>query len=190
MKENRKGFILSVADATPAIPRDTVRVLDNKGQKQVVKQKGHSKLLQVYPLLRPVTEVERPGKEQSMHLWVTWEKMQPGGRVEELYFEYNSEMPIFDLVIFVISGRIRVTIGDVEKIVGADTLVYFPSNVKNSLTNVGKGFAKYLVVRGSGEGEKMGGAVYSKMPSWISGKDRKLAGTQKRPGRGTSKPAR
>jgi len=46
--------------------------------------------------------------------------------------------------------------GDSERIVGADSLIYCPSNVRHSITNVGKGTAKILRIKGSGEGEKTG----------------------------------
>ena len=74
-------------------------------------------------------------------------------------------MPIFDHIYYVISGKIKATLGDTERIVGADSLIYCPSNIRHSITNVGDGLAKLIRVSGSGEGAKMGGPVYSKMPS-------------------------
>jgi mannose-6-phosphate isomerase-like protein (cupin superfamily) len=71
-------------------------------------------------------------------------------------------MPVFDHAYYVISGRIRATMGDSERIVGADSLIYCPSNVRHSITNVGKGTAKILRIKGSGEGEKTGKVVYTK----------------------------
>jgi mannose-6-phosphate isomerase-like protein (cupin superfamily) len=53
-------------------------------------------------------------------------------------------------------------LGDVERIVGADSIIYCPSNVRHSITNVGKGTAKILRIKGSGEGEKTGTVVYTK----------------------------
>jgi len=59
---------------------------------------------------------------------------------DEHYREYNNtDMPVFDEALYVISGRIRAKVGDIEKIVGPDTLIYFPSNAIVSFTNIGKG---------------------------------------------------
>ena len=52
-----------------------------------------------------------------------------------------------------------------ERIVGADSLIYCPSNVRHSIKNVGKTVAKVLRMSGSAEGKKMGGPVYSQKPS-------------------------
>ena len=174
MEEN-KGFILSAAEATPPKAPDKVMVLDEKGQIKTVKREGDPKLrLEVYPLLRPAAEFIKIQKESSMHTWVTLEKMQPGGRLDEHYHEHNAEMPVYDHIFYVISGRMKATIGDMEEIVGADTLIYCPSNVRHSLTNVGKGIAKYLRISGSAKGAKMGGPVYLKMPTWEGVLKRKL----------------
>ena len=105
------------------------------------------------------------GKEPSKHFMLTLDKIQPGGGVEEHYHEYNAEMPIFDHVYYVISGKILAKIGSDERIVGADSLIYCPSNVRHSIKNVGKTVAKVLRMSGSAEGKKMGGPVYSKKPS-------------------------
>jgi mannose-6-phosphate isomerase-like protein (cupin superfamily) len=71
-------------------------------------------------------------------------------------------MPVFDHVYYVISGQIRATVGDIERTVGADTFIYCPSNMRHSLLNVGQDTAKVLRISGSGKGDKMGDAVYSK----------------------------
>ena len=55
--------------------------------------------------------------------------------------------------------------GDEERIVGADSLIYCPSDQRHSITNVGKGLAKILRISGCNDGAKMGGPVWSKMPS-------------------------
>jgi mannose-6-phosphate isomerase-like protein (cupin superfamily) len=120
---------------------------------------------QGYSYLRPTTAAVKVGKEPSMHISLGLNKIQPGGGIEEHYHEYDAEMPIFDHIYYVISGRIRATIGDKERIVGADSLIYCPSNVRHSITNVGEGPAKLIRLSGSGEGARMGGPVYSKMPS-------------------------
>ena len=74
-------------------------------------------------------------------------------------------MPIIDHIYYVISGRIRANVGDVKRIVGVNSLIYCPSNIRHSITNVGDGLAKLIRVSGSGEGARMGGSVYSKIPS-------------------------
>ena len=117
---------------------------------------------QGYSYLRPATAAVKVGKEPSMHISLGLNKIQPGGGIEEHYHEYDTEMPIFDHLYYVISGRIRATIGDREKIVGADSLIYCPSNIRHSITNVGKRTAKILRIKGSGEGEKTGTVVYTK----------------------------
>jgi len=168
MEENRKGFILSAAEVIDPGPGDTIMVQcgGKENSIQLVKMVGRPNLEQVYPLLRPSSVAEKVGPESSMHTFVTLNKLQPGGGAQESYFQYNADMPVFDYVVYVISGRMRVKVGDIEKIVGADTLIYCPSNVKTSFTNVGKGPAKILGIHGSGEGEKTGGHVFTKNPSW------------------------
>ena len=120
---------------------------------------------QGYSYLRPNTARIKVGKEPSMHISLGLNKIQPGGGIEEHYHEYDIETPIFDHIYYVISGQIKATIGSMERIVGADSLIYCPSNIKHSITNVGKGMAKLIRVSGSGEGARMGGPVYSKIPS-------------------------
>lgn len=174
MEEN-KGFILPLVEAVTADGGDEVKVLDEKGQIQIVKNKGKGNTnLQVYPLLRPASVVYRAGKECSKNQWVTLEKLQPGGSLDEHYNEYGPGMPIFDIALYVISGRVRVNFGEIERTVGPDTLIYIPSNVKRSVTNVGKGIAKYLAMKvvTSAKGETMGDTVYSKIPRWCQNKER------------------
>ncbi len=102
------------------------------------------------------------------------DRLEPGGGIVEHYHVNNAGMPIFDHVYYVISGRIRATMGDSERIVGADSLIYCPSNVLHSITNVGKGTAKILRIKGSGEGDKTGTVVYTKEPGrrdyWVPAK--------------------
>ena len=146
MDENKKGFILSLAEIEP--------------HEHGPETNPHN--VQVYRFLRAVSEAHGGGKEPSKHITLALCKFQHGGGSDENYREFNAEAPIFDIVSYVISGRIRVTIGDVEKIVGANTLIYCPSNVKRSMTVVSKGGAKVISISGTGEGEKMGVPVYSK----------------------------
>ena len=162
MEENGKGFILPIAEAALDNPTDEVMVLSKEGQIQVVKSKPDPKM-KVYPMLRPITSPMKVGKEPSKYTLVSLEIIQPGGSLPEHYHEYNAEMPVFDHVFYVISGRVRAKIGNIEKTVGADTLIYCPSNLRHSLTNVGKGPAKYLLIAASPE--KMGKPpVYVKKP--------------------------
>ena len=102
------------------------------------------------------------GEERSKYIMLGMDKLEPGGGIVEHYHVNNAEMPVFDHAYYVISGRIRATMGDSERIVGADSLIYCPSNVRHSITNVGKGTAKILRIKGSGEGEKTGKVVYTK----------------------------
>jgi len=146
MEENKKGFILSIADIEP--------------HEHGAGSNPH--YVQVYRFLRAVSEAQGGGKEPSKHITLALDKFQPGGGFNENFREYNAETPVFDLVFYVISGRIRFTVGDIEKTVGANTLIYCPSNVKHSMTVVGKGVAKILMIYGTGEGEKMGVPIYAK----------------------------
>jgi mannose-6-phosphate isomerase-like protein (cupin superfamily) len=146
MEENKKGFILSIADVEP--------------HEHGAGSNPH--YVQVYRFLRAVSEAHGGGKEPSKHITLALDKFQPGGGFSENFRECNTEAPVFDLVFYVISGRIRATVGDIEKTVGANTLIYCPSNVKHSMTVVGKSVAKILMIYGTGEGEKMGVPIYAK----------------------------
>ena len=153
MEENRKGFILSIADVEQAW-----RV------EHGVEAEGHHNM-QGYGFLTVASEAathRMRGKELSKHLMLGLDKFPPGGGIAEHSHEYSAEMPIFDHVYYVISGRIRATVGDVEKTVGADSLIYCPSNIKHSILNVGKTTAKVLRIAACGDGEKMGGWVKQK----------------------------
>ena len=168
MKEN-KGFILPLAKAMPAGGGSEVKVLDKKGKIKILKNKGTGNPnLQVYPLLRPATVTYKAGKEPSKNLWVTLEKMQPGGGLDEHYNEFGPGIPIYDIALYVISGRVKVNLGDTEETVGPDTLIFMPSNVIRSETNVGKSSAKYLAMKvvSSKKGEKMGDTIYTSIPGW------------------------
>jgi mannose-6-phosphate isomerase-like protein (cupin superfamily) len=164
---NRKGFILSAAEVKPSKFPNKIMVLNEKGQIQIVKREYDPKLwLEVYPLLSTAAEFTKLQPGHSIHTSITLEKMQPGGSLDEHYNEYNTRLQVYDHLFYVLSGRMRATIGDIEKTVGADTLIYCPSNVRHSLSNVGKRIAKYLTIRGAAEGAKMGGPVYLKKPTW------------------------
>ena len=149
--EKNKGFILPLAEV-------------EHGHKV----EGHHGM-QSHGFLRPVVAPTNPKapppsivRETSKHIMLTLNTIEPGGGIEEHYHEHNAEMPIFDHVYYVISGRIRATIGDIEKTVGSNSLIYCPSNIRHSITNVGKDLAKVISIDGTGEGEKGGRLVYSK----------------------------
>jgi quercetin dioxygenase-like cupin family protein len=153
MEENRKGFIMSVADIEQA-----ARVSHEN------KAGGHHNM-QGHGFLTVASEAATHGmrgKELSKHLMLGLDKLRPGGGIEEHYHEFNAQMPVFDHVYYVISGRIRATVGATERTVGADSLIYCPSNVKHAILNVGKTTAKVLRISGCNEGAKMGGATYTK----------------------------
>ena len=116
-------------------------------------------------------------KENAIHIMMGLGTFYPGGGIEEHYHVYAGDIPIFDHAYYVISGKIKAVIGDQVRIVGHDSLLYCPSNIKHSITNVGKRVAKVISIDGSGIGERGGKVVYSKMPSGdLSGNTWKLAG--------------
>jgi len=161
----QKGFIVHATEITPTKPNESVLVLDEKGKIQTVKSKGGPELLLFYPLLRPIVAFTKQQPEPSLCTTVTLHMPQPGGHVEEHYYEYSEEMPAFDMANYIISGQMHITIGDIEKTVGAGTLIYWPSNVRMSGINVGKDVAKYIRVSGTGGGT-IGKPVYPKRPTW------------------------
>ena len=136
---------------------------------------GHegSSNVEFFNFLGRSNETPIEGAEPAKYLKLSVNKVLPGGEVEEHYHE----PPVVDHVYYVISGRILATVGEVKQVVGADTLIYCPSSVKHSITNVGKTAAKVISIDASPEGVKSGPLVYSKMPSGdLSGKNWKVAG--------------
>jgi mannose-6-phosphate isomerase-like protein (cupin superfamily) len=126
-----------------------------------------------YDFLARSTERAIPGTEPSKHIKLNLDILSPGGGVEEHYHE----SPVVDHVYYVISGRIRATVGNITQTVGADTLIYCPSSTRHSITNVGKGKAKVISIDASAEGVRGGPLVYSKTPSGnLSGDNWKVAG--------------
>ena len=112
--------------------------------------------------LSPTTHKGRLSKkENAIHLMMGLGTFYPGGGIEEHYHEFGPDVPIFDHAYYVISGKIKAVVGDTERIVGHDSLIYCPSNIKHSITNVGKVTAKVLRISGSGEAEKMGEAIWT-----------------------------
>jgi len=169
MKENRKGFILPLKEVNNIADieaPDKVMVLNDKGQPRMVKRKNDNELLDIYPFLRPIVTFVKQQPEPSIHLKISLEILQPLGCLEEHYREPTANEPLFDVACYVLSGRVRAKIGDIEKTVGPDTLIYCPSNIKCSIANVGKGQAKYLAICALAEGKKFGEPIYSKMPTW------------------------
>jgi mannose-6-phosphate isomerase-like protein (cupin superfamily) len=146
MDEEEKGFTMVLSETEPHI-----HGAETNPHNVVVRR-----------FLRAASEPHGGGKETSKHITFALVKLEQGGGFDENYREFNVKTPIFDLVFYVISGRIRVTLGDNEKIVGSNTLVYCPSNVKHSMVVVGNHPAKMIMIYGTGEGEKMGVPVYSK----------------------------
>ena len=147
MGKNRNGFILTKKDLEQAW-----RAANGKKAGDAVDMHRYSFL----------DNQGSDGEERSKYVMLGMDKLEPGGGIVEHYHVNNAEMPIFDHAYYVISGRIRATMGDSERIVGADSLIYCPSNIRHSITNVGKGAAKILRIKGSGEGEKTGTVVYTK----------------------------
>jgi len=179
MEENRRGFILSAAEAPIAKAPPKCKVVNEQNQKQTVISEGDPGLIKIYMLLRPTAEYTNLQPEPSIYTWISLETIYPGGRIDEFYFNYNAEIPVYDHVSYLTSGRVRVTYGDQEKTVGPDTLCYFPSNLKYSLTNVGKWPANFVNVNTQDAGKKMGEPVYTKMPTWIGEPKRKSTVTKK-----------
>ena len=151
MEEHNKGFIMSLSETEPH-----VHGMDTNPHNVIVSR-----------FLRAVTEAHGGGKETSKHTTVALVQFQPGGGFDEHYRKFNDETPVFDFVFYVISGQIRVTLGDIEQSIGADTLVYCPSNVKHSMAVVGDSTAKMIMIYGTGEGEKMGVPIFTKKKTGI-----------------------
>jgi quercetin dioxygenase-like cupin family protein len=100
-------------------------------------------------------------KENAIHIMMGLGVFYPGGGIEEHYHVCSDDVRVFDHAYYVISGKIKAVIGDQVRIVGANSLLYCPSNVKHSITNVGKGNAKVLRVSACNEAAKMGEAVWT-----------------------------
>ena len=131
MDEKRTGFIMTIAES--------------KHKGSVQGDSGN----QLYSYLRPNTSIDRIGKEASMHVALDLNKLQPGRFVEAHYGDFGPKKPTFDLIYYVISGRIQAIVGDEERTVGADSLVYCPSNVRCSINNIGKELSKVLAISGT-----------------------------------------
>ncbi|MDP2952761.1 MAG: cupin domain-containing protein [Chloroflexota bacterium] len=93
------------------------------------------------------------GEEGSLHLNIACDVIAPGGGIEA---HYHDNAAPFDHAYYVIRGRILAKVGDREERVGANTLIYCPSNVVHSIENVGKGDAWVLRIVAA-KGENTGG---------------------------------
>jgi len=93
MDEKRTGFIMTIAES--------------KHKGSVQGDSGN----QLYSYLRPNTSIDRIGKEASMHVALDLNKLQPGRFVEAHYGDFGPKKPTFDLIYYVISGRIQAIVG-------------------------------------------------------------------------------
>ena len=103
---------------------------------------GHSKML-VYSLLRRVKAPTMPGEQGSLYLGIAMNEIEPGGGIDP---HYHVDAPVFDHVYYVISGKILGRVGDKEEEVGADSIIYCPSDVLTSIKNIGEDTAKILML--------------------------------------------
>jgi quercetin dioxygenase-like cupin family protein len=149
MAETGKGFILSKKDVEKSWRVE--HKADAAG--------GHHDM-QGFGFLTVASEAAthgRVGKELAKHLMIGLDMFPPGGGINEHTHVFSAEAPVFDHAYYVISGRIQATVGDEKRVIGADSLIYCPSNVKHAILNVGKTTAKVLRIAGCGEGNVMGG---------------------------------
>jgi quercetin dioxygenase-like cupin family protein len=148
MEETGKGYMLSIKDI-----EKSWRV-EHKADAV-----GHHDM-QGFGFLTVASEAAthgRVGKELAKHLMLGLDMFPPGGGINEHSHVFSAEAPIFDHAYYVISGRIQATVGDVTRTIGADSLIYCPSNIKHAILNVGKTTAKVLRIAACGEGNVMGG---------------------------------
>ncbi len=152
MGKNEEGFILSRAEVQP---RKAI-----SGHPNIAAYRFLSTKSQVF--VDPDARLIKPAEQSSLYLMLTLDELAPGGGIQE---HYHVDAPVFDHAYYVISGRIRANVGDMERIVGRDSLIYCPSNVRHSITNVGKGVAKVLRLAAAGSGDNQGRVVYTKKQS-------------------------
>lgn len=149
MGKNDEGFILS---KTTIQPRKGIG-----GHPDITAYRFLSTESQVF--VEPDAQLVKPAEQSSLYLMLTLDEIAPGGGIQE---HYHVDAPIFDHAYYVISGQIRATIGDTERIIGSDSLIYCRSNVKHSITNVGKDTAKVLRLGAAGSGDNKGRTIYTK----------------------------
>jgi quercetin dioxygenase-like cupin family protein len=151
MEETGKGYILSIKEIEQAWRIE--HKADAGG--------GHHNM-QGFGFLTVASEAAthgRVGLELAKHLMLGLDIFPPGGGIKEHRHIYGPDAPIFDHAYYVISGKIKATVGDVTRTVGHDSLIYCPSNIKHSILNVGKTTAKVLRIAACNEGAVMGGWV-------------------------------
>ena len=140
MEENKKAFIMELAEVKPHVG---------------TAEGGHPNLLGYLFMEKGL--VVKPGQE--IHFAIGLNEIQPGGGIEEHY--HSNETP-YHHVYYVISGQIHAKVGDIEKTVSGDTVIYSYSNVKHSIKNVGKDIAKVLRMDAQREKDDRGTMVQSK----------------------------
>ncbi len=109
-----------------------------------------------HPGLKAFTFV-KPGDEGSLHTAVTLDYIEPGGGIDS---HYHTDCKLFDHIYYVISGQILARLGDEEEIIGADSMIYCPSNVAHSIKNVGKKTSKIMRIAAAANGDTLGKLVY------------------------------
>lgn len=149
MGKNDEGFMLSMAEIQPR--------KDIGGHPDITAYRFLSTKSQVF--VDPDAQRIKPAEQSSLYLMLTVDEIAPGGGIEE---HYHVDAPIFDHAYYVISGQIRATIGDTERILESDSLIYCRSNIRHSITNVGKEVAKVLRLGAAGSGDNKGRTVYTK----------------------------
>lgn len=148
MAETRKGFILSKKEV------EKEWRIEHSADAE-----GHHNM-QGFGFLTVASEMKTHrmvGKELATNLMLGLDMFPPGGGINAHSHVFSAEAPIFDHAYYVISGRIQATVGDEVRTVGADSLIYCPSNVKHAILNVGKTTAKVLRIAACNEGAVMGG---------------------------------
>lgn len=114
------------------------------------KEEDHP-IMHVYSYLMVASEAavhKMVGEELAKHLIIHMDKLPPGGSINDQSRKYRSESKVSDHAYYVISGKIQGTVGNVVKTIGADSLIYCPSNVKHNILNIGKTTAKVLRIAG------------------------------------------
>ncbi|MDP2952507.1 MAG: cupin domain-containing protein [Chloroflexota bacterium] len=99
----------------------------------------------------------KPDKAGPFYMSLTLDAMPPGAVVEP---HYHTDCEVFDHAFYVASGKIAVRVGDEERVVGPDTVIWCPSNMTHSLKNVGKTKARVLRIGASGKGDFTCKTVY------------------------------
>ncbi len=126
-------------------------IIQAKEKPLITEIPGHSKL--------KAWELIRPGENGSLHLRMLLNVFEPGGGIE---LHYHDLIPVADHAYYVISGKILAVMGDKEKIVGPDTLLYCLTDKLHSIKNVGTEPAKLLRIGAAATGDSSGKSVFVK----------------------------